>query len=153
MLMDDFLKKKIAVFEGFDSEDVDYPITSAQMKIEVEFETLEELTVFIKKKFKNMFHFKNGRMWFIGNYPCTLNLNLILNYNESAVSKEMDEVIASGDIEGARQIEEWLIAHPVEALYEDNSRTGLVGDYIPDVTDPDHYYEKLKSLCGDGAIK
>ena len=43
----------------------------------------------------------------------------------------------------------WIKNHPVKFLYGDGSRVGLMGDYTYDVDDPEHYYKRLKELCGE----
>lgn len=152
--LDRFLKKKVAIFTGCDCEDVEYPVVGVQAKLKVEFETVEELAAFIKKEFRNMFHFGRGRLFVVGNhYPCTMNLSAILSYNKESVTKELEAYALGGDISTVESISEWIKDNPVKLLYSDDSRVGMVGDFTLDVTDPDHYYEKLKSLCGDEAIK
>jgi hypothetical protein len=146
--LDNYLKRKLVSFHGYDRyNETKSPFVLNEMHIEAEFETIEDLADIIKSfdhyQFSDRIYVKNN------GFLCSLYLDMISSYNEVAVNTEMSEAAIALSDEVCDAISGWIKNHPVKELYIDNSRVGAMGDYTYDVEDPDHYYKRLKELCGE----
>jgi hypothetical protein len=146
--LDNYLKRKLVAFHGYDRyNETKPPFVLNEMKIEAEFETIEDLANIIKGFDHYLF---DGHIYVKNDgFPCALCLDAIFNYNEVAVSIEADDAAIALSDEMCDAISKWIKDHPIKFLYSDHSRVGSMGDYTYDVEDQDHYYKRLKELCGE----